>query len=145
MDKSPRTVEEKEIGHKCADALAVKLVDQLRGMGYRVLRETEVMGTTGNMLNIHGQFISINEGNQAERVVIGLGMGLGMGRTDVKTNVQIYEQMPKSTQLVESFTTDAKSGMKPGMAATGGSGAVPRHAGTRAAASRAGAARRAGD
>ena len=45
MDKSPRTVEEKEIGHKCADALAVKLVDQLRGMGYPVLRETEVMGT----------------------------------------------------------------------------------------------------
>ena len=72
------------------------------------------------MLAISGQFLAIDEGNRAERVVI----GLGAGRSDVRTSVQVAELFPEGRRLVESFEVDAKSGRKPGAAETMGVGAA---------------------
>ena len=60
----------------------------------------------GNTLEIKGQFISINEGDQTERVVI----GLGLGRTDVKTLTQVYEHRNGTNILVNQFGINAESG-----------------------------------
>jgi hypothetical protein len=68
--------------------------------------------------------LSIDEGNRAERVII----GFGLGRTDVKTNVQLYDVTATDRRGVEKFTTDAKSGRKPGMALFVGAGALAGHA-----------------
>ena len=82
-----------------------------------------------SLLLIKGQFLSIDEGNQTERVMI----GLGMGRSEVKTSVQLYETMASGPFLVEQFIGDARSGFKPGMAETLGAGAVAGHLGAAAA------------
>ena len=80
----------------------------------------ECRSVTGNLLAIKGQFISIDEGNRTERVVI----GLGLGRTDVKTLIQVYDHNDGARTLCCQFETDAKSGRKPGMAETMGAGAA---------------------
>ena len=41
--------------------------------------------------------------------------------------VQIYDLQPSGRRLVEEFTTDAKSGYKPGMAETEGASALAGH------------------
>ena len=48
--------------------------------------------------------------------------------TDVKTNVQVYDATTTDRRAVEKFTTDAKSGRKPGMAVFVGAGALAGHA-----------------
>jgi hypothetical protein len=83
----------------------------------------------GNIVLISGQFTSIDEGNQAERVVI----GLGLGRTSVKTYTRVLDARGGARKLLVEFQTDAASGYKPGMAETMGAGALAGHVGAAAA------------
>jgi hypothetical protein len=72
---------------------------------------------------IKGAFLSIDEGNRTERIVI----GLGAGRSDVRATVSVLDVMPQAPLLLEQFEVDAKSGLKPGMAETLGVGAAAGH------------------
>ena len=67
---------------------------------------------------VKGQFVSIDEGNRTERVLI----GLGAGRTGVQASVQVYEITPEGMRNVESLQADAKSSYKSGMALMMGAG-----------------------
>src|SRR5437899_10422444 len=67
---------------------------------------------------VKGQFVSIDEGNRTERVLL----GLGAGRTGVQASVQVYEITPEGMRNVESLQADAKSSYKPGMALMMGAG-----------------------
>jgi hypothetical protein len=69
---------------------------------------------------IDGQFLAIDEGSRAERVVI----GLGAGRSQVRTAVQTIELLDGGNRLLDTFEIDAKSGIKPGAAETMGVGAA---------------------
>lgn len=111
-----RTGQEIEIGQKVASTLSQKLVSEIRKLGLDAERAMGTPMPRGNDLVVEGHFLSIDEGNRTERVVI----GLGMGRTDVQTEVQVYQ----SARLVEQFEIDAKSGRKPGAAETMGVGAA---------------------
>ena len=120
------------IGRTVAGALSQKLVDQLNSQGYVAKRAADAhVSDDGNILTIKGQFISIDEGNRTERVVV----GLGMGRSDVRVAVQMAERMPSARgqppriQMVETMQTDARSGYKPGMAETAGAASVAGHVG----------------
>jgi hypothetical protein len=72
---------------------------------------------------VSGQLVSIDEGNEAERVAI----GLGAGRSDVRAQVQVLELTPTSSKLIDTIEVDAKSGLTPGMAETMGAGALAGH------------------
>src|SRR4029453_4850565 len=78
---------------------------------------------TSNAVLVTGQLVSINEGNEAERVVI----GLGAGRSDVRAQAQVFELTPTPTRLIAAIEVDAKSGLQPGMAETMGAGALTGH------------------
>jgi hypothetical protein len=120
----PWTEKELEVGHSVANALAKKLVAQLLKMGYPADRASGIPGYgAGNVLLVEGQLTSVNQGNRAARVVI----GLGVGHSDVKTFTQIYDLQPYGRRLVEQFSTDARSGFKPGMAETEGASAAAGH------------------
>jgi Domain of unknown function (DUF4410) len=54
---------------------------------------------TGTDLLILGQLVSIDQGNEAERVVI----GLGAGRSDVEARVQVYETVSGRRIPVETM------------------------------------------
>ena len=124
VSKKPRTKEEKAVGRHVANALSKELVKEIQSFGLPAERAAGTPPSTGNILEIEGQFLSIDEGNRAERVII----GFGLGRTDVKTNVQLYDITTTGRRAVEKFTTDAKSGRKPGMALFAGAGALAGHA-----------------
>ena len=113
------------------NALAKALVEELQGLGLPAARAAEAPDTGQAVLEIRGQFLSIDEGNRTRRVVI----GFGAGRSEVQTAVQVYEILPQGRTLVARFTTDAKSGAKPGAAATMGAGAAADHLAESAAAS----------
>jgi hypothetical protein len=120
VEGKPRTADELKIGHAAAGALAKELVKGIQGFGLPAERAAGIPPTSGNTLLIHGQLLSIDQGNRTERVVI----GLGAGRTSVKANVQVYEMTAEGKQKVEQLQADAKSGRKPGMAEMMGIGAV---------------------
>ena len=121
---APRTDQERAIGRQVADALANHLVTEIQALGLPASRASGPAPADGNnTLEIKGQFISINEGDQTERVVI----GLGLGRTDVKTMTQVYERRNGTNFLVNQFGINARSGDKPGAAETMGAGAVAGH------------------
>ena len=124
VKKTPRTKEEKAVGRHVANALSKALVKEIQNFGLPAERAAGTPSSSGNMLEIEGQFLSIDEGNRTERVII----GFGLGRTDVKTNVQLYDVTAQGRRAVEKFTTDAKSGRKPGMAVFVGAGALAGHA-----------------
>jgi len=124
VSKKPRTKEEKAVGRHVANALAKELVKEIQSFGLSAERAAGTPPSSGNILEIEGQFLSIDEGNRAERVVI----GFGLGRTDVKTNVQLYDITTTGRRSVEKFKTDAKSGRKPGMAVFVATGALAGHA-----------------
>jgi hypothetical protein len=124
VKKTPRTKEEKAVGRAVASSLAKHLVKEIQNFGLPAERAAGKPPATGKILEIEGQFLSIDEGNRTERVII----GFGLGRTDVKTNVQVYDTSSTDRRAVEKFTTDAKSGRKPGMAVFVGAGALAGHA-----------------
>ena len=123
VNKTPRTETELAVGRKVADALANHLVTEITPLGFVVSREYSPAPESGNSLAVQGVFLSINEGDQAERVVI----GLGMGRTDVRTMVQAFDFSAGKKILVTEFGVNARSGSSPGMAETMGVGALTGH------------------
>src|SRR2546427_827141 len=113
-----RTAEEIKIGHAVANAVANALVKELNQYGLPAERALSAPSAGGRLLMIKGQFVSIDEGNRTERVLI----GLGAGRTGVQASVQVYEITPEGMRNVESLQADAKSSYKSGMALMMGAG-----------------------
>ena len=128
MHKEPRTEQERAIGRQVADALAIHLVKEIGALGIPASRASRTASITNGVLILKGQFISVDEGNQAERVII----GLGLGRTDVRALVEAYDYNNGNKVLLEKFGVNAKSGDKPGMSETMGVGAIAGHLATSA-------------
>lgn len=120
---TPRSDQEQEVGQKVADAIAHNLVTEIQDMGLAAERGSMVPAGAGTALMIAGQLISIDEGNEAERVVI----GLGAGRSSVQVHAQVYEVTSAGSQLIDTIEVDGKSGLTPGMAETMGVGAAAGH------------------
>ena len=118
-----RADQEVQAGRQVADAIADKLVVEIQDMGLQARRGSTVPAGTQNALLIKGQLVSIDEGNRTERVII----GFGAGRSDVRTQVQVYEVTPTGSRLIDTIEVDAKSGLTPGMAETMGVGGLAGH------------------
>jgi hypothetical protein len=111
---SARTAKELEVGRKLAWATAEELTKRIRAMGLpvRLTREPAPMAT--GIIVIDGALVSVDEGDEAERQVI----GLGTGRTQLNMAVRVYEYMPEGRRLIDAFEVDATGGWKPGAAET---------------------------
>ena len=118
-----RTEQELEVGHKVAGIISEQLVTEINALGLPARRAFGAPRSFVNTMVVEGQIASINEGNQAERVAI----GLGAGASDVECRVQLYTTNPGGLEVVETFTTSMKSGYMPGMAETMGAGAIGGH------------------
>jgi hypothetical protein len=123
LNGSPRTAQELKIGHSVAYVVADELVKKIQSDGLWAERAMGYPTNRGNTLLIKGQFLTIDEGNRAERVVI----GFGAGRTDVQANVQVYEMTAEGEREVETLRGSGESGAKPGMAEMMGIGALTHH------------------
>jgi hypothetical protein len=133
MDSRETPTQEKiAIGRAAAQTLSLELVQALKEMGLPAERAFGAPTHWGNAVVIEGQFVSIDQGNRTERLVV----GLGVGGSDMQTRVQIYTTSPSGLQPLQDFETNVASGYKPGMAETMGVGAA---AGTLAASAAIGA------
>jgi hypothetical protein len=128
VNQSPRTEQERAIGRQVTAALTTHLVKEISALGIPAIHASANVPVAGRALAIKGQFISVDEGNQAERVII----GFGLGRTDVRALVEAYDYNDGKKVLLEKFGVNAMSGDKPGMAETMGVGAIAGHLATSA-------------
>lgn len=117
------SAQQEQVARQTADALAEKLVAEIRDLGLRAERGRALPPGVRTGLLITGQFVSVDEGNRTERVAI----GLGVGRSDVRVQAQVFEITPQGQRLAEELEVDAKSGYTPGMAETMGAGALAGH------------------
>ena len=111
---SARTAKEIEVGRKLAWATAEELTKRIRAMGLPVRLTREPASRATGIIVVDGALVSVDEGNVAERQVI----GLGTGRTQLNMAVRVYEYMPEGRRLIDAFEVDATGGRKPGAAET---------------------------
>jgi Domain of unknown function (DUF4410) len=119
FDTEPRSEQERDVGRQVANALAESLVAEIRDLGLPAERAGTATAS-GQVVAIEGQFVSIDEGDRARRMVI----GFGAGESKVVANVQVFDETPPSPQLLDEFQVDATSGHKPGMGPMAGAGAA---------------------
>lgn len=67
-----------------------------------------------------GQFVTIDEGNAAVRMII----GFGFGGTELQTHVQAYAIEPTGKRFLAEAMVDSESSNMPGLAATLPAGAA---------------------
>lgn len=123
MQNTNPTPQELKIGHTVAYVVADELVKKIQSYGLWAERALGTPSRRGNTLVIKGQLLSVNEGNRAERVLI----GFSAGRTDVQANVQVFELTTGGEQQVEDLTASGESASKPGMAEMMGVGLLTHH------------------
>jgi hypothetical protein len=107
---------EQKIGRAASNALAEALVEKLVKAGIPAERSRGRASLTPRTLVIAGKFLTVDEGSQTMRVLV----GFGAGASEVRTRAQAW----MDGQLVAEAETTAKSGKKPGAAATLGAGAA---------------------
>jgi len=128
---TPKTQMELELGRKVAVALSENLVIELGKYGILAERASAPPSGQGQVLIVKGQFLSIDEGNATQRMVI----GFGLGRSVVRAHGQVYEVSPTGSKFLSDFFSEVKSSRKPGMGPMVGVGAVAGRVGTAAAVS----------
>lgn len=119
----PGSAKAQQVAHQVADALADKLVTEIRDLGLPAERGVGLPPGVATGLVISGQFVAIDQGNRTERVTL----GLGAGRSDVRVRAQVFDVSRGGRRLADEIEVDAKSGLQPGMAETMGAGALAGH------------------
>jgi hypothetical protein len=89
-------------------------------MGLNDIRADQSLRATPGSIIIKGAFINIDEGNQAQRSVI----GLGMGKSSLDSKVVVLAPSPSGDQELLAFNAHADSGDMPGAAVMGSAGAA---------------------
>jgi hypothetical protein len=112
--------EQGKVGRAVAKALAESLVKELEQLGLPVEQASSETMPTARTVMIHGQFLTIDEGNRLRRMVI----GFGVGGTDLQTKVQVYQGTEAAPLLLQEFEVNAESSKKPGMGPMVGVGAA---------------------
>lgn len=121
VKEEPIASDQAKLGEEIARIVTQNVVTQINQLG--IPAQPATIGTppvTGPVLAIEGQFLSVDEGNRARRMMI----GFGAGASEVRTLVQIYETTSDGRRLVEDFYTTVKSSRKPGMGPMAGVGAA---------------------
>lgn len=112
--------EQVKVGRAVAKALSESLVKELGQLGLPVEQASSGTMPTARTVIIHGQFLTIDEGNRLRRMVI----GFGVGGTDLRTKVQVYQGTEAAPLLLQEFEANAESSKKPGMGPMAGVGAA---------------------
>ena len=119
--EQPIASDEEKIAQEVARIVTENLVKSISALGLPAQPGT--IGTppvAGPVLAVEGQFLSVDQGNRAQRMMI----GFGAGASEVRTLVQIYETTADGRRLVEDFYTTVKSSRKPGLGPMAGAGAA---------------------
>ncbi len=122
---APQTAEEKKLGRQLGDKLADELVKEILALGMPAEHaNTSRPPGIGNLLII-GEFISIDEGSRAKRMLIGFGAGAG----ELQTHVVGYQFTDQGLRRLGDAVIETSGGRMPGMLVPVAGGAVAGQAG----------------
>jgi hypothetical protein len=107
---TPQTAQEIAEGRKLGSQIALELVEEIRNMG--LPGELGVPGTNVwvNDIVIRGYLLSIQEGSEAKRVLI----GFGSGASALKVAVEGFQMTAQGLRKLGGGTTDATGSKTPG-------------------------------
>lgn len=108
------------IAQEISKIVTQQLVKDLAKMGLNVVAAPAAGAPGTRILDIEGQFFSIDQGNQRQRMII----GFGMGASEVRVMVQAFETTGEGRELVDDFFVTTQSSRRPGLGPMGGAGAV---------------------
>jgi hypothetical protein len=100
--------------HQIAGIVADKLVEELQDLDLPARRWQGPAPAGPGIYTLEGQFVTIDEGNAAMRMII----GFGAGGTEIKTLVQAYASEPTGKRLLAEAEVSSESSNAPGLAAT---------------------------
>ena len=106
------TSEQLKQGRAVTQALSKELVTQLAQRGITARRAHGSTNVPMHALVVKGQFVSIEEGDQIKRVVVGFGAGAG----ELQANVQIYQQTATGLRPIIEGKGEAHGRKTPGVA-----------------------------
>lgn len=119
-DDPEKTAEREKLEHQIAGIVAEKLVAELRELGLPAERWSGPAPAMQDGYTLEGQFLTIDKGSAAERMII----GFGFGGSEVQALVQAYHLDGAQKSLLGEAKVMAESSKKPGIAAMLPVGAV---------------------
>jgi hypothetical protein len=90
------------VAKKASAKFSEELVAKLAKAGIPVEHAVADATTPDNTLSVQGAFVSLQQGDKAERV----GVGMGTGNADVQTKVDVHLKTPSDAILLSQFQTD---------------------------------------
>jgi len=120
MKKTTQSAEKIQLAHEVSDALAAELTQKIAAMGLNSIRADQTLRANPGSIIIMGTFVDIDEGNQAQRSVI----GLGMGKSSLDSKVVVLAPSLSGDQELLAFDAHADSGDMPGAVVMGPAGAA---------------------
>jgi hypothetical protein len=100
-------------GRQLGSEIASQLIGSIMGMGLPARLAFSPAQPKINDLVIRGYLLSVNQGNSAARV----GIGLGAGASELKTLVEVYQMTPQGLRKLGSGVADSTGSKTPGGAA----------------------------
>lgn len=116
----PVTEAEIELGKALGARVAVNLVDDLTDLGITAARAQAAGPPAESDVVVEGFFVTVNEGDQLERMLV----GFGMGAAELKTLVEVYQMTGGQLKNLGFAEIEAKGGKMPGMLVPVGAGAA---------------------
>jgi hypothetical protein len=109
---APQTAEQIAAGRKAGTEIAVKLVEQINGMGMTAERAVKATKPQINDIVIHGYILSIYEGDAQKWVAI----GLGTGASELKVAAEGFQMTAKGLRKLGGGAEHAGGSKSPGAA-----------------------------
>ena len=113
-DDPYNNAQKSSLEHQIAGIVADRLVANLQDLDLPARRWRGPAPTGPGIYTLEGQFVTIDEGNMAMRMII----GFGVGGTEIKTLVQAYASEPTGKRLLAEAEVSSESSSAPGLAAT---------------------------
>ena len=109
---TPQTAEQIATGRKVGAEIATQLVEQINAMGMTAEMAGPETRPQINDIVIHGYLLSVVQGSEKERVVI----GFSAGESELKVAAEGFEVTAHGLRKLGSGSTDAMGAKTPGMA-----------------------------
>jgi hypothetical protein len=108
--------EELRVGHLVSERLSKALVKELGNVGITATEGSPQVNISPSTVVLNGEFVTIDQGDQTQRVWV----GFGLGGSEVRTRIQAIQD----GKLVAQAETATHSSLKPGMLVSIGAGAA---------------------
>jgi hypothetical protein len=116
----PVTDGERELGRELGGRAAEKIVAKLQELGINAQRAASAGTPAPSDVLIEGYFVTIDQGDRLQRMLI----GFGMGAAELRTIVEVYQMTGSGLKNLGFAEIEAEGGNMPGMLVSMGAGAV---------------------